>query len=86
MSDKYFVLKNDIDLSGKKWTPIGVSDKYISNKYQGNAFNGNFNGQDYSIRGINISSGSYLSALFGVTEENAVIKKSLCIRKYRKHE
>ena len=40
MSDKYFVLKNDIDLSGKEWTPIGVSDKYISNKYQGNAFNG----------------------------------------------
>lgn len=74
MSDKYFVLKNDIDLSGKEWTPIGVSDKYISNKYQGNAFNGNFNGQDNSIRGINISSGSYLSALFGVTEENAVIK------------
>lgn len=29
MSDKYFVLKNDIDLSGKEWTPIGVSDKYI---------------------------------------------------------
>lgn len=74
MSGKYFVLKNDIDLSNKEWTPIGSSDKYISNKYQGNAFDGNFDGQNHSIKGVNVSSDGYLSALFGITEENAVIK------------
>ncbi len=86
MSDKYFVLKNDIDLSGKEWTPIGVSDKYISNKYQGNAFNGNFNGQDNSIRGINISFGQLSFGTFRSYGRKCGNKKSLCIRKYRKHE
>ena len=51
---------------------------YPINTYQINIkamlFNGNFDGQDHSVKGINISSDSYLSALFGVTEENAVIK------------
>ena len=43
-SDKYFMLSNDIDLAGVKWTPIGNGSKQ---------FQGNFNGCGYSILNLN---------------------------------
>lgn len=52
-------LTADIDLTGKKWTPIGNS---------GQTYNGTFDGQGYSITGLNASS------LFGGIGESATVK------------
>lgn len=47
-------LTADIDLTGKEWTPIGMSRPYT----------GTFNGQGHTITGLNISSPSEAVALF----------------------
>lgn len=62
---EYFVLMNDINLSGVTWTPIGTYDCM---------FNGVFEGQGFRIS--NISDFSVLSyvALFGFTGGNSIIK------------
>jgi len=52
-------LTADIDLTGKEWTPIG-------NSFQ--TYNGTFDGQGYSITGLNASS------LFGGIGESATVK------------
>lgn len=68
---KYFVLKDDIDLSGSNWVPIGnVSDKY---------FAGHFDGNGHMISNLNIASGSDAAGLFGYagnpdTQSTGVIK------------
>ena len=48
----YFKLTTDIDISAHYWTPIGAK------KY----FTGNFDGDDYCIIGMNINTGTALSA------------------------
>ena len=48
-------LTADIDLTGKKWTPVGNS---------GQTYNGTFDGQGHTITGLNISSPSEAVALF----------------------
>ena len=81
MSGKYFALGGDIDLSGKKWSPIGYSNRYLQNKYQGYAFNGVFDGKNHTLRGIDEKESGYLSGLFGIAEDKAVIKNlSVCGR------
>ena len=53
-----FILVNDIDLSGKYWTPIGKNSNY--------AFRGIFNFNGYSINGLTIDSSTLAYAgLFG---------------------
>lgn len=52
-------LTADIDLTGKEWTPVGNS---------GQTYNGTFDGQGYSITGLNASS------LFGGIGESATVK------------
>ncbi len=52
-------LTADIDLTGKEWTPVG-------NSFQ--TYNGTFDGQGYSITGLNASS------LFGGIGESATVK------------
>lgn len=52
-------LTADIDLTGETWTPIGNS---------GQTYNGTFDGQGYSITGLNASS------LFGGIGESATVK------------
>lgn len=57
-------LANDIDLSGKRWTPIGKSGK---------PFSGKFNGQTYTISNIEIKSPSVSDVgLFGLTTNGSV--------------
>ena len=52
-SGKHFMLKNDIDLEGTEWTPIGIFDGLTepSNK----PFAGTFNGNGHEIKGLYIN-------------------------------
>lgn len=52
-------LTEDINMTGKEWTPVGNS---------GQTYNGTFDGQGYSITGLNASS------LFGGIGESATVK------------
>lgn len=52
------VLTNDIDLGGHPWTPIGNS----SQKFQGS-----FDGQGYTVSGLNVSGTEYIG-LFGYVQ------------------
>ena len=61
-----FVLKRDIDLSGRLWTPIGSS---VS------PFDSVFDGNDHVISGLEINSpDNDNQGLFGVTTDGAVIR------------
>lgn len=53
---KYIVLTADIDLANKEWTPIG--------NYS-NPFKGNFNGDNHTVTGMQISGESDRVGLFG---------------------
>jgi len=54
--DKYYKLTADINLTGT-WTPIGTNTT-------GRQFRGNFDGNGKIVKGLNVSSGSYIG-LFG---------------------
>lgn len=53
---EYFELTNGINLDGKEWTPIGSKDK---------PFQGNFDGQGYTVSGMQISGSADYVGLFG---------------------
>lgn len=53
---KYIVLTADIDLANKEWTPIGNHS---------NPFKGNFNGDNHTVTGMQISGESDRVGLFG---------------------
>ena len=59
--DAYYVLMNDIDLSGTAWTPVGTTSK---------PFTGNLNGNGKSISNLTITATSNDTAygLFGVNK------------------
>ena len=59
------VLLNDIDMTGKTWTPIGNA-KHDSYNPEGNAFTGKFNGWGHSIRNIKLTP-TYSSEVDGNT-------------------
>lgn len=59
------VLLNDIDMTGKTWTPIGNA-KHDSYNAVGNAFTGKFNGWGHSIRNIKLTP-TYSSEVDGNT-------------------
>jgi len=63
-SGKYFKLTSDIDLSGKEWVPIG--------KDYNHRFMGNFDGDNFKIEGLTITTISYSEnyGLFGYLGEN----------------
>ena len=54
---KTLTLTADIDLAGRDWTPIGISDEY--------AFRGKLNGDDHEIQNLSISGMQDDVALFG---------------------
>ena len=60
-----YILMNDIDLSGKEWTPIGAPWNYI---------NGHFDGNGHKIIGMTINyTKCYYSGLFCGTNSSAII-------------
>jgi len=61
---KYYILTDNIDLSGTSWTPIG--DETVP-------FNGVFDGNGRSITGLSFSARSKLMGLFGYN--SGIIKK-----------
>ena len=64
---KYFALQNDIDMTGYRFTPIG-------NAYT-QRFAGTFDGQNHTLKGLNVSTGADgYAGLFGHTDTACVIK------------
>ena len=65
-TNTYFKLNADIDASGYQWVPIGNNkDRY---------FDGIFDGQNYTIVGIETTSPFNYRGLFGFTGSNSQIK------------
>jgi len=60
---KTYLLANDLDMSEFKWTPIGNNSRH---------FFGTFDGQGYTISGINVSSDDVYTGLFGNIENGTV--------------
>jgi hypothetical protein len=63
---KYVVLTDDIDLTGKDWTPIGISDAHV--------FDGTFNGCGNEITGLTISGDLPFMGLFGYADSSSLIE------------
>lgn len=53
---QYIVLKNNLNLDNKEWTPIGNSS---------HSFQGNFDGENHTVTGMKISGSQDLVGLFG---------------------
>lgn len=51
------ILANNVDVSGYSWTPIGKDSSHV--------FDGVFNGNGYTVSGLEITSSSGVSGLFG---------------------
>ena len=75
----YYILCNDIDLSAySTWTPIGYATKAAdgSLSYSGTGFQGEFNGNGYTISGVNIDleqTKLITVGLFGFVDTSAVV-------------
>ena len=71
----YFSLQNDIDLSSRAWTPIGNGSNYGAGTDQRKFINAVFDGNNFTISGINCSLQSNYSylGLFGYVE-NSIIR------------
>lgn len=75
----YYILCNDIDLSAySTWTPIGYATKAAdgSLSYSGTGFQGEFNGNGYTISGVNIDlaqTNLITVGLFGFVDTSAVV-------------
>lgn len=74
-------LLNDIDMSGKTWTPIGnATHTLASNKLTvtGNAFTGHFNGNGHTIKNLDMvctsSEAGSTYGLFGTLGSGAVVE------------
>ena len=63
-SGKYWKQTNDIDMSGVKFTPIGATT----------AFSGTYDGGNFEIKNLSISSSAANVGLFGIIGNNATIK------------
>lgn len=66
-NDTWFILKNDLDLAGHEWMPIGVTSSDFGELY----FGGKFNGNGHKILNLDINMDEQLSTigLFGLTTE-----------------
>ena len=75
-----FVLGADIDLSGYvNWEPIGVCKRVNGElKYSDYAFFGTFDGNGYTISGMNLSSSATGVGLFGSTHDAEI--KNICLK------
>ena len=75
----YYILCNDIDLSEySEWVPIGYATKLADGRlsYSETGFKGEFNGNGYTIKGLNINLNKTNLAtvgLFGFVDTSAVV-------------
>ena len=73
-SGKYFVLENDINLSGREWTPIGKGSDTSGSDYSTLSFSGVFDGNHHTISNLKINNTVLKRAgLFGALN-NATVK------------
>lgn len=75
-TDKTIKLTADIDLGDKEWTPIGNGDSF-------SAFSGTFNGDGYTVSGLNVPD-TYFPGLFGqiskiAAVQNLIVKGSVTV-------
>lgn len=75
-SGKTIVLAADIDLNNQVWTPIGNGDSF-------SAFSGTFNGDGYTVSGLNVPD-TYFPGLFGqiskiAAVQNLIVKGSVTV-------
>ena len=68
-SGKTIVLTADIDLNNQAWTPIGNENGFDAEL----AFSGTFNGDGYTVSGLNIPD-TYFPGLFGQISTSAVVQ------------
>lgn len=75
---EYFELKNDIDLSGKTWTPIGYGDQAAK------PFQGYFDGKGHTVTGLYVDErgNNCFAGLFGVAvaSTNETVLKNIIIK------
>lgn len=75
---EYFELKNDIDLSGKTWTPIGYGDQATK------PFQGYFDGKGHTVTGLYVDErgNNCFAGLFGVAvaSTNETVLKNIIIK------
>ena len=65
------VLKADIDLNNKNWTPIGNDEKDATTKVY-NDYGGTFDGKGYIISNLKITNGAHYVGLFGYVKEGVI--------------
>ncbi len=72
-ADQTITLANDIDLSGKRWVPIGTDPDADGNGF---TFEGTFDGQNHTISGLNYAPDQPRTGLFtivGATIKNLTV-------------
>ncbi len=62
-------LTDDIDLTGKEWTPIGSNINYV---YTG--YTGTFDGQGHTISGLTINQARFAVGLIGCIDKGGTVK------------
>ena len=65
-TDINITLANNIDLTGKDWTPIGTSI--------GNSYTGTFDGKDKTITGLTVTTNGLYAGLFGCLGKAGTVK------------
>ena len=67
---KYFKLTDDLNLAGKKWTPIGAGN--------GKPFKGKFDGNNHEIFGLKVETNDWYVGLFGCIDSGSIKNIKIC--------
>ena len=66
----YFKLADDLNLAGKKWTPIGAENS--------KPFKGNFDGNNHEIFGLKVETDDWYAGLFGYIYSGSIKNIKIC--------
>ena len=67
---KYFKLTDDLNLAGKKWTPIGAGNS--------KPFKGKFDGNNHEIFGLKVETDNWYAGLFGYIYSGSIKNIKIC--------
>ena len=68
--NKYFKLTDDLNLAGKKWTPIGAG--------YSTPFKGKFDGNNHEIFGLKVETDDWYAGLFGYIYSGSIKNIKIC--------
>ena len=68
--NKYFKLTDDLNLAGKKWTPIGAG--------YSTPFKGKFDGNNHEIFGLKVETDNWYAGLFGYIYSGSIKNIKIC--------